>query len=89
MKISIQAMKIAHGIKSQFTSFKAALIAAWKLIKSKSVTFAKEKTDEVRTAVIESFTTIEIQKGYARFVEILADGSKQFRSLCLDRLIIA
>lgn len=87
MKISIQAMKIAHGIKSQFTSFRAALIAAWKIIKSKTVTFVKDG-GEVRTAVIESFTTIELQKGYARFMEILADGSKQFRSLRLDRLIL-
>lgn len=86
MKKSIQAMKIAHGIKSKYTSFKAALIAAWQIIKNKTVKFAKEG-GEIRDAHFETFTTIELSKGYARFLEILSDGSTQFRSLRFDRIL--
>lgn len=86
MKKSIQAMKIAHGIKNNFKSFKAALIAAWQIIKNKAVKFAKED-GEIREAHFETFTTIELRKGYARFVEILSDGSTQFRSLRFDRIL--
>ena len=87
MKKVKQAMNIAHAIKSQFSTFKAALKAAWKIILSGLVTFAKE-TGELRTAKIETFTTIERTKGYARFVEIKDDGSTQFRSFRFERLVI-
>ena len=86
MKKVTQAMNIAHAIKSQFTSFRAALKAAWQIIKSGLITFAKE-TGEVRTAKIETFTTIDRTKGFARFVEIIDGDKTQFRSFRFERLI--
>lgn len=88
MKKAFQAMKIAHGIKKLFTSFVDALKFAWNIIKTGVIVFAKLETGEIRTAKIQSFTTIEFKKGYAKFIEILSDGSTQFRSLRLDRVVV-
>lgn len=87
MKKAVQAMRLAHAIKSYTTSFHAALIAAWKIVKEGVVTFVKE-TGEIRTACIKSFTTIERGKGFAKFIEINSDGIEQFRSLRFERLIV-
>ena len=87
MKKAVQAMRLAHAIKSYTTSFHAALIAAWKIVKEGVVTFVKE-TGEIRTATIKAFTLIERSKGFARFKEMNSDGVEQFRSLRFERIIV-
>lgn len=88
-----KVFKIAHQIKSFFSSFSEALKAAWKIGKlffgiSVNITFAKD-TGEVREAkavAVASLGTIE--KGYIRFVEMLETGNTQWRSFRIERLIV-
>jgi hypothetical protein len=87
MKKAVQAMKIAHGIKKMFSSFKQALKAAWNIIKTGVVTFAKEE-GEVRTANVLAFTTINLEKGYAKFTELDKNGFIQYRCFRFERIIL-
>lgn len=86
-----KVFKLAHQIKSSFSTFSQALKAAWKIIKMQmgyleTVMFAKS-TGEVRKAeviAIGSLTTIE--KGFVRFIEII-EGKSQWRSFRIERMI--
>ncbi len=93
MKLTSQALKLAHEIYNQFKTWRDALRAAWKIILIKAgrateVTFTKESTGELRTAkaiAISSLKTIE--KGFVRFVEQVSEGRTQWRSFKLKNLI--
>ena len=79
--------------KEIFTSLSEALKAAWKIIKVKmgtpqTIHFAKKNTGELRTANILAFGSFStLEKGYLRFVEMLENGTTQWRSLTISRII--
>lgn len=87
-----KVFKIAHQIRNQFSNFSTALKAAWRIVKMEMgiktpITFAK-KDGELRDAVaIGCGSLITLEKGYLRFVEILDDGTEQWRSFRIKRLV--
>lgn len=85
--------QIAHIIKSVFQSFSEALKAAWKIAKmnfGRTVTIKFVKSNgEVRTATAKGTGNLEtIKKGFVRFIELLSDGSTQYRSFRIEKLIL-
>lgn len=88
-----QVFKIAHQIKSFCSNWSDALRKAWFIVKTQineaCFEFAK-KDGEVRQATGKTFKASETaKKGYVRFIERLQDGSTQFRSFRIERLILS
>lgn len=90
--IASKALSIAHQIRNQFQTWSEAVTAAWKIAKlflgrSVNLTFAKS-TGEVREAKAVAVGGLNtLSKGFFRFVEMLADGTTQWRSCRLERMI--
>lgn len=85
--------QVAHIIKSAFETFGEALKAAWKIAKmnfGRTVTVKFVKSNgEIRTATAKGTGNLEtIKKGFVRFIELLNDGSTQYRSFRIEKLIL-
>lgn len=84
-------MKAAHLVRGWFDTFSEALKMAWRLYKMKfqdmptPITFAK-KCGEIRNASVADLLFWCPSKGFARFSELLPDGSTQYRAFRFERV---
>ena len=94
MTTSIKSIvfQIAHTIKNRCKSFSQALRTAWIIAKmhfGKTVEFGFRKTDgEYRFATgVETGSLETLERGFVRFKELLDDGTTQWRSFKVGRVL--
>jgi hypothetical protein len=82
--IRISVMSFFNKIKSLFSSFGDAMRCAWQLAKG-TITFAKVKTGEVRTAVVSGYGKEITTDGLIKFYE----ADKGWRSCYIKNIILS